>query len=247
MNELVRDPRTLCEEQQLLARCMDQQSSMANRSQACLTLGTRRSRTAVPSLLGLMSLGNLGLAYDASRALAQIGSRTATKPLLRLLRQNRGTALEGAIISTLSALRDERARRAFLYLLFHATSDSVRALAAQALMFLPGRKNAQQALFSALADPAPIVRWSVINTLSRTVAAADLGVLNNHVRDDCKVEELPDRPTVGSAAVAVLEEIRASQNTTEYSAGHFEREGSRWENGAIAGRTGASPGIRAPG
>ena len=145
----------------------DATRSASDRSTACSLLGLMRSRASISALLqlGLSEKEDL-LIWEALAAVGAIGSRTATRPLIHLVRTTDSGFRRQAAVFALGLLHDQRARSALTKALLDAReSAKARGLAAEALGLLRATPRTVHVLIEMLRDASAEVRYSALCSL----------------------------------------------------------------------------------
>ena len=198
-----------CDARELLSMALDRQMNTVRRAAACFVIGQRRERCAVDKLIGLASDPVEVVSITAIQALVVTGSKRATRPLLRLASNAKSLALKTTSISGLGFLGDSQAEgllRSFL----RNESDIVRSVSASALSGLSCRKATIDALVDRLhLDLCPRVRWAAALTLGNVAGAEVFVDLERHLKDDAKVEGVPDQPQVANGVLEAM--VRLSE------------------------------------
>jgi HEAT repeat protein len=178
----------------------------AMRARACAAAGFLRMKSAVPIMVELANSEIPELAWGASNALAFIGSRDATRPLMQIVRQSAHEPARNAAINALGRLRDARAESLIGKVLTdQAESESTRTLAAGALMNPRVPKRAIPYLLRALEDPSAHVRWQALSALGTTGIPDVADAIRRCLSDQAVVPGLPsEEATVASAAKDAL-------------------------------------------
>jgi len=147
---------------------MNPGQAISSRSDSIHRLGEWRAREAVSALLVLLEDGPNELRFSATSALEKIKSRTATRPLLRMLRQSEDPLVRECACEILFFLGDRRSENQLRNILFDQSETSyLRGRAAQALgMIHPTRVRTVRSLVCALQDSDPEVRYSAVCGLS---------------------------------------------------------------------------------
>jgi HEAT repeat protein len=110
------------------------------RAKACVAAGFLRMNAAIPIMIELASNEITGVAWGAAHALALIGSRIATRPLMRIVQQSVCESNRNAAINALGQLHDGRAEGLLCKVLTDQTeSENTRTFAACALWMTPQR------------------------------------------------------------------------------------------------------------
>jgi HEAT repeat protein len=152
--------------------------------------------------------GDSQAAFDAARALVNLGSKTATRYLMRTATHGRQVHSRKFAIFALRFLADPRSLRALVSLLDSGNPEVVRDEAAEALAPFVRRyaKTVVIPLLSACRDPAASVRWSAAYSLGYSADARAIPVLESLLADD---EAPPGNTPVKDEALAALQEVRA--------------------------------------
>lgn len=194
-------------ERSLLDYCRDSSKGAEQRAKACYVLGFLRPPGTVPVLIEVANDKSPRLASASISALSVIGSRRATRPLMRIVRQATTEEIRNVAVSCLGRLGDKRAESLVCSLLADSMPDTTRAYAAQALSGLATREQSFKALVNALVDRSPIVRWTAAVSLGNLGDARAAAPLRAATMDDSVVSELPDKETVGEAAKRALDQL----------------------------------------
>lgn len=196
--------------------CGDQSQPVHARTQACLELGQMGSREALPTLLGLAGLdGPETVIWEALSAIGAIRSRTATRPLLTLLRTTRSESRRHGIVLALSMLADARALGTLGRLLLNETEDlAVREMAAEALGLLKPAHRSLRALTVAARDREPRVRYSALCAIGALRDRSALPVVRLMLQDHA---ELPGEGSIAMRARQVLSTLEDSNTLGRHS------------------------------
>ena len=169
------------------------------------------ARQAVGFLLGLFARRNRTVLFAAANALSSIRSRTATRPLLGILRSSEVMEQRLAAIYALGNLRDNRAATTLMRLAIDKTEPpAIRDFAVEALAGT-ARKRSRiiKTLALALQDESASVRWTAAWALGCSGAPRAIPFLRNLLGDE---EAPPGNATkVSEAAREALEVIMAAQ------------------------------------
>jgi HEAT repeat protein len=176
------------------------------RARACVAAGFLRMKTAMPIMLELANSEIAAVAWGAANALALIGSRAATRPLMQIVRHSAYEPARNAAINALGRLHDARAEGLICEVLTdQAESESTRTFAACALMNPRNPKRAIVYLLRALDDPSAHVRWQALSALGTTGNPDVAEAIRRCLADQTVVPGLPaEEATVASAAKDAL-------------------------------------------
>ncbi len=174
-----------------------------------VALGLRGTQ-AIPLLLSLLRLGNQNILFASANALSAIGSKIATKPLLRVLRSSKILARRLAAIYALGTLHDPRSGNDLIRL---AVSEfeptAVRDFAVEALAGITWKRpQVIRVLLAALQDESPSVRWGAAWALGRSGDLTAIPFLEKLFND---AEAPPGNTSVAEAAREAIEDIVTSQ------------------------------------
>lgn len=176
------------------------------RAKACVAAGFLRMKAAMPIMIELADSENAGVAWGAAHALALIGSRAATRPLMQIVRQSVFEPARNAAINALGQLHDGRAEGLLCQVLTdRAESENTRTFAACALMNPRNPKRATVYLLRALDDPSAHVRWQALSALGTTGIRDAAEAIRKCLSDQTVVDGLPpEESTVAWAAESAL-------------------------------------------
>ena len=176
------------------------------RAKACVAAGFLRMKDAMPIMIELANNEIAGVAWGAAHALALIGSRAATRPLMQIVRGSMHEPNRNAAINALGRLRDARAEGLLCQVVTdQAESESTRTFAACALMNPHNPKRATVYLLRALDDPSAHVRWQALSTLGSTGIRDTAEAIRKCLSDQAVVPGLPpEEATVAWAAENAL-------------------------------------------
>ena len=184
----------------------------------------RQSKPAPPTRLELMGRieaevatleeGDSQTAFDAARRLVNLGSKTATRLLMRTAVHGRQMHSRKFAIFALRLLEDPRSLRTLISLLGNGNPEVVRDEAAEALAPFVRRyaKTVVIPLLSACRDPAASVRWSAAYSLGYSNDARAIPVLESLLADN---EAPPGNTPVKDEALEALQEVRARLANSE--------------------------------
>ena len=195
----------------LLLFCQDKQRDAHSRLQACSALADLKGRAAVPFLLRLAADPDRGTVDAALFGLRCLGTRRATRLLIRELRDPTTDARRQAALDALRFLGDRRAERSVAHVLLTDESAQTRELAAEVLGSVHRGRRSARALMRSLSDPSPEVRWWSLNTLILLpVSESDLKIIDGLRFDHAAVRtaESPEQATVAWSARNTLDSIR---------------------------------------
>jgi HEAT repeat protein len=181
----------------LIEIAQDASRSLEDRATACSLLGQMRSRQSAGVLLrlGLDAKENL-LIWEAFAAVGAVGSRAATRPLLRLIRTTDSVFKRQAAVFALGFLHDERARPMLTKILLDAKENArTRGLAAEGLGLLRARPGTLQALVELLRDASAEVRYSALCSLGALRGKTAVGPIRNLLGD----------PTIADGSMSVAD------------------------------------------
>lgn len=138
------------------------------RARACAEIGSHRFRPAIPSLLKLGSIaGDPLIVWQALDAVGAIGSKTATRPLLQLIRDSKSAFVRQAAVFAVGQLADPRARPHLIRVLKNKSElPKTRGFAAEALGLLRSQPASSETLISALGDVEPEVRCAAVSAIA---------------------------------------------------------------------------------
>ena len=176
----------LTTEKELLSLLSAVTEEADRRALACSLLGARRTRKAVHDLLRVGVEANDGLLeWEAFAAVGAIGSKQATRTLIRLLRSDCPARKRRAVAFALGRLVDKTASGALLKALKETGEDEkVRGFAAEALGMLKPTKSIEEALINATGDASTEVRYSSLCAISalgiKSAAPAVRAMLGDH-------------------------------------------------------------------
>ena len=132
-----------------------------------MLLGQRRARIALSDLLEIAGTEEDAiLVWESLAAIGALGSRVATRRLLRLFRSTSSLPKRQGAIFALGRLNDPRARSLFLTVVSNPKEDArTRGLAAEALGLLRPKKRSISVLIAALNDHSIEVRHAALLAL----------------------------------------------------------------------------------
>jgi len=158
--------------------------------------------------------GDPQTAFDAARRLVNLGSKTATRLLMRTAVHGRQVHSRKFAIFALRFLEDPRSLRTLISLLNSGNPEVVRDEAAEALAPFVRRyaKAVVIPLLSACRDPAASVRWSAAYSLGYSNDARAIPVLESLLADN---EAPPGNTPVKDEALEALQEVRARLANSE--------------------------------
>jgi HEAT repeat protein len=178
------------------------------RAKACVAAGFLQMRAAIPSLAELADSAIPEVAWGAANALALIGGRTVTDPLIRIAQHSSYEAARQSAISALGRLRPLRAEGLLCQILLDPDeTETTRTFAACALMLPRKRKKVVDKLLLAVNDPSPSVRWQVLMALGTTGDRGAVKVIRKYLTDRTVVPGLP--PREGTVAYAARRAIKS--------------------------------------
>jgi HEAT repeat protein len=182
------------------------------RAKACVAAGFLRMRAAIPSMAELADSAIPEVAWGAANALALIGGRTVTNPLIRIAQDSSHEAARQAAISALGRLRAPRTEGLLCQILLDPNeTEKTRTFAACALMHPRKRKNVVDKLLLAVNDPSPSVRWQVLAALGTTGDRGAVKIIRKYLTDRTVVPGLPPREgTVAFAAKRAIKRLLLS-------------------------------------
>jgi HEAT repeat protein len=165
-----------------------------------------RSRPFVNVLLRLGIDGREDLLiWESLVALGVIGSRTATRPLLRLARASDSRIRRQAAVFALGLLNDKRGRSTLIKVLLDTKEGTkIRGLAAEALGLLPAKRGTTMVLVEMLQDPSAEVRYSALCALGALRANSALGSIESLLGDTAVVD---GEMSVGDRAASVMADM----------------------------------------
>jgi HEAT repeat protein len=153
-------------------------------------LGAAKDTQALPLLISLLNDDDQELVWMAARSIANIGSRRATRPLLRCARATSKVHARLGVIYALKMLEDKRAVSYLIQILGDQNEHEVlRDEAADALSAFPSARTLS-ALVRASTDKSAAVRLSVAYSLGSFREEAAEEVLQALLHDE-------SRPTGG--------------------------------------------------
>lgn len=185
---------------------LDNGRPIEERASACMVLGQMRSRKSISVLLEISKKAEDPLlVWQCLAAVGSIGSRTATRPLMRQIRTATSGFMRQAAVFALGQLIDERARMLLTRVLLDLKEiPKTRGFAAEALGLLRFKKATLTSLVRASEDESPEVRYSVLCGLGALRDKATLPVLERRLNDHAIV----DRGTIAEHATLIIDEIR---------------------------------------
>jgi HEAT repeat protein len=188
----------------------DPRQTDIDRASACAEIGRQRSRSALPALIEIVSSGEeREPLFSALAAIGMIGSRAATRPLMKVIARSPPLKRQCALI-TLGQLADRRARQLFARTLSDPSElAKTRGIAAEALGLLPPSRQVVKALVSALADPSAEVRYSALCGAEALRCRECLPALRALLGDRVVVEGAHTLADQAANAVRIIEEYRA--------------------------------------
>ena len=194
----------------LMPYCQDPSHSREEKAKACVAIGFVFQRDATPVLISLLK--DADVALGAANALATIGAKRATRPLMDVVRRSNDERIRHAAISALGRLHDRRSESLLASILLNQDeTDSTRTFAAAALIFSRTPK-AFQALAMASNDPSPSVRWQVMSALGLSGRNGAHALIREHLSDDAEVPGLPsDQARVSWSAATALQSCRTQE------------------------------------
>ena len=194
---------------ELAAICADAKRPLQHRLQSCLILGQLRAREALPELLKIAAGEDDKLSWQALVAIGAIGSRRATRSILRLLRSTKSPIARHGMVMALTQLADERARAALTRIAGDSREKpNVRGLAAEALGLLRRKKRTSWFLIQALQDPSPEVRFGSLCAIGAINERRALPFVRELLNDAAVVD---GKESVGERASLVLSSLETSR------------------------------------
>jgi HEAT repeat protein len=178
------------------------------RSKACSILGGWRCWEGLPALLGILETGEPDLARAASHAVAEIGSRQATRRLLAVIRSAAPLVVRDAALVAVRLLHDRRAVPLLVRLLGDREEPlSLRIHAADALGDLRPTAVITRALLAAADAPEPALRRAALQALHPDPANPRMvATLHALAHDHARVDS---QGTVADAASDILAHLSA--------------------------------------
>jgi HEAT repeat protein len=160
----------------------DTTKSIETRALAASLLGQIRDRESVRSLLSLGVIENDdALAWECLAAIGLVGSRKATRPLMRLIRETRSPLKRQAAVFALGLLADQRARTLLEKTMLDPTEPSrTRGFAAEGLGVLRPNPRTVKRLQALLHDDDPHVQRSASCALAALAFPACADQETNH-------------------------------------------------------------------
>lgn len=196
-------------EEALLCYCQDKGQEAHDRLRACGAVADLLGRAAIPFLLRLAA-DEEAVGVDAAlHGLRSIGTRRATRLLMRTLRGSKDDARRQAALDALRFLEDRRSERLVAHVLLTDGCAQTRELAAEVMAYVHRGRRSVRALMQALRDPSPSVRWWVLAAVSGIpdVYESDLDMIREYLSDEAIApgSESPEEATVAAAARHALE------------------------------------------
>jgi len=191
----------------LLRCCEDTSESSEVRVKACYALGFLKAHKAVPALIKAADDDNPQVSCQAILSLSVLGSRRATRPLMRIVRHSANEEVRNMAVLCLGQLCDKRAETLVCNLLARAESEATRSYAAQALSRLSHSEQSFQAVLKALSDVHALVRWTAAAALGSIGDRRAVGPLRSALSDREVIPTLPAEETVAEAAKRALDQF----------------------------------------
>lgn len=143
------------------------------RCECLLAIGCLRARAGMEDALRILATSSdKTTVYAAERAIIDIGSKSATRPLMRIAAQNKSMEKQHAAVYALWFLWDPRSRHLLRKIVDSPDSDvRVRGLAAEAL---GGFKDSLPFLLSHIEDPSPDVRCGALYGIALITRAPEV-------------------------------------------------------------------------
>ncbi len=190
----------------LIQLIQDSSQSAEARAEGCSQLGLMKSRRAVPVLLEIGSKEKSELLFwESLKAVGTIGSKRATRPLMRLIRTTESRSRMTAAVLALLPLGDERAASLLIRIMLHGKdTPKARGLAAEALGWMRPKRDTLVALRKALEDPSEYLRYSAVCACSGLRSRAMIPALGRLLTDEA---ELPGEGTIAQLAREVLQGV----------------------------------------
>ncbi len=197
-----------CDARMLIDLATDRKADTVQRAAACFVLGQRRDQSAVTTLMEVASDPFELVSLTAIRALFVIGSRRPTRSLIRLASSAKSINVRTAAISALGFLGDPRSQPALRRFLADA-DDIIRSVSASSLSGIKCKKATLKALAERLErDSNPRVRWAAALTLGNVAGPDELEVLERHLGDEEKVNDIPGQPSVAEGVRDAILRLR---------------------------------------
>lgn len=134
---------------------------------ACSLLGLMRARQSLPVLFGVAGdLFDSRLKWQAYWSIGMVGSQSATRQLMHLVKREASLPGKSAVIFALGLLADRRCEHLLALRLLDTTEYcEVRSAAAEALGLLQLRRWSKGVLLKALGDEDPHVKSAVLGAI----------------------------------------------------------------------------------
>jgi HEAT repeat protein len=193
----------------------DSARPLEERVVACALLGDRRLRDAIPVLLQIASKEeDERLVWECLAAIGMVGSRTATRPLISLIRKTRSRLKRQAAVFALGQLADQRARPLFIQVLSNTKeTEKTRGFAAEALGLLRPSRRSLETLTLALSDASVEVRYSALCGLAALRSKESVPALKGLLNDSAVVDG--SRPVAARAAAAIRDIGESAQHISK--------------------------------
>jgi len=171
----------------VLPKYSDSQTTEEERNRIRENISGLNSVGSIPFHLSAFTVNDFDLVHQSSLALGYIGSKRATRPLLKILRQSQWWHSRMFAAAALMHLRDKRAIFRLIEVIENINEDErVRDEAAEALsVFIRKRPNRViPALLHVADDVSDWVRWSVAFSLGHADDARVIPALERLAKDE---------------------------------------------------------------
>jgi len=190
--------------------CLDPGRKLEDRALACSLLGEIPSRASVLMLLAMGTTEEEPLLiWHSLAAVGAIGSRRATRPLMRLIKTTRSWFRRQAAVFALGQLSDQRAEPLLSRVLQNTKEVAkTRGFAAEALGLLDLAPQTQKALIAALQDESAEVRYSALCGIGAQRNRSALPAVKSLLADRTVVD---GTNTIADRAASVVETLTFPQ------------------------------------
>ena len=156
----------------------DPSESRDIRLMACRLLGQTQAKRYVPAFLGLLRGPEDDYAFEAAKALKQIGGQQTIQELITLLETTQQPEQRAATVYALGLMADLGARASLLKILTTPSESArIRGFAAEALAQYHQDTTVTKALLTTLDDPAPELRFWAVFALGQQGSAEAIPAL----------------------------------------------------------------------